>query len=505
MRFIGSLVDQLERCARSRPSAELASLSPDGVDHGGDESPTLPVGFVLPMFESNSDAVLSDVVPCSWACGAEYCSTHCREEALKRHHALFCPAPAALTAAAAAAAAVGAPPSHDDGVNAAALFLRQALSTNEIFILAGRLIARVLESWARSGNDLTAAMAPINVLHSEPWPSLFEIRTDATERKRVLMGLAESDEEAMEDDEGNDEQRTDAEAAMENEDESNEEQCTDAEVEECPHEAHASEAAMVREWASDSLSILRVLVKSRLPLFVSFTCATTPARQLLLPWEEDMLFSPEVYERLVGAFELNNIEVKIDSPLREYLGAAARSDAATTLAPVFTKLQEARINRRTLTRKIANEVGTDVAELLDDADADSEYEIVEDDDGDDGDGGACDNDDEAVTFKGADNISRDFKLSHIPVSDGTALFSMICVMNHSCVPNVQVAYASGTHVGTLLALRDIKPGEELFINYVDKTNAEPIREQDLRHYGFRCMCSECKRERALQPSVGAKT
>ncbi len=478
----------LERCARSRPSAELAPLAPDGGDHGDEASP-LPAGFVLPMFESNSDAVLSDVVPCSWACGAEYCSPFCRDEALKRHHALFCPAPGAVSAAAAAAAAVGAPHAPDDGVNAAALFSRQALSTNEIFILAGRLIARVLEGWARNENDLTLAMAPINVLHSEPWPSLFEIRTDATERKRVLMGLTESDED----------EEVVGEAAMEDEDEGDEEHGAEAEEEECPHEAHASEAAMVREWAADSLSILRALVKSRLPLFVSVTCAgKTPTRQYLLPWEEDMLLSPEVYERLVGAFELNNIEVKIDSPLREYLGAAARSDAgAATLAPIFTKLQEARIARRALTRKIASEVGTDPAELLDDADADSEYETEDEDDGD---GGAeCGDDEEDVcTFKGADNVARDFKLSHIPVSDGTALFSMICVMNHSCLPNVQVAYGSGTHVGSLLALRDIKPGEELFINYVDKTNPEPIREQDLRHYGFRCMCQKCTSEREMQ-------
>ena len=80
--------------------------------------------------------------------------------------------------------------------------------------------------------------------------------------------------------------------------------------------------------------------------------------------------------------------------------------------------------------------------------------------------------------------------------DGTALFAIICTMNHSCAPNVQVQYDRGDSAGTLVALRDIADGDELFINYVDVENDVSIREQDLRHYGFACACEKCARERA---------
>ena len=82
----------------------------------------------------------------------EFCSPRCRADAERHYHALLCPA-------------LGG--GGEAGVNPAALFEQQAHQTNEIFLLAGRLVATVLEIWARNGNRLDAAMQHISVLHAE--------------------------------------------------------------------------------------------------------------------------------------------------------------------------------------------------------------------------------------------------------------------------------------------------------------------------------------------------
>ncbi len=57
-----------------------------------------------------------------------------------------------------------------------------------------------------------------------------------------------------------------------------------------------------------------------------------------------------------------------------------------------------------------------------------------------------------------------------PPLDGTAFYSNICHINHSCVPNVIVKYISTTDLGLLanvVALRSISEGEELVQSYID--------------------------------------
>ena len=67
----------------------------------------------------------------------------------------------------------------------------------------------------------------------------------------------------------------------------------------------------------------------------------------------------------------------------------------------------------------------------------------------------------------------------------------------SSQPNVQVAYLRGDNVAAVVALRPIAEGEELCINYIDKEQPLAVRQNDLRHYGFRCSCQKCMRQTAL--------
>lgn len=71
-----------------------------------------------------------------------------------------------------------------------------------------------------------------------------------------------------------------------------------------------------------------------------------------------------------------------------------------------------------------------------------------------------------------------------------------CFFNHSCDPNV--GYASDNEsVKTMIALRDIGKGEELFISYIE---APHLRSRKDRRYklsiwiGGDCMCSKCTQE-----------
>lgn len=78
--------------------------------------------------------------------------------------------------------------------------------------------------------------------------------------------------------------------------------------------------------------------------------------------------------------------------------------------------------------------------------------------------------------------------------EGTALFPLICTMNHSCRPNCTVLYTNNgdAHV---VAVLDIKAGEELCICYVDVDQDLAAREASLREYCFTCACVRCLEER----------
>ena len=85
--------------------------------------------------------------------------------------------------------------------------------------------------------------------------------------------------------------------------------------------------------------------------------------------------------------------------------------------------------------------------------------------------------------------------------DGTAHFSMISKMNHSCEPNIVVLYKTSgwgrNHplVAYCVALRDISEGEELTISYIDTDANYLERQLALANYGFQCKCAKCENER----------
>jgi hypothetical protein len=543
-RFIGSLEQQINPLVTVRLSpAQRAALSTAQADklekRYRKAFPPLPSNFQLPAL-SSGESTISPVVECAYSCGDSYCSIECKNDAWRKYHALLCTS--TYTAKNQTDDLTKDVIEHhhmhhgesgheehmheneeeeeeededdeeemecegvvvdeyNDGeagveVNAAALFQHQALATNEIFSLAGRMYCRVLEGWVRNGNDLMRALEPFRALHAQPWSQLFALQQEGlTMRNRfeTKMNNLEENEEMS------------------------------GEVEESEEEKKASLAHLqetIQEWLNDSVTILRSLVINRLAGFVDAVQSAAasrkkstqvggrrdggevedkdgrrvgPSRTTLTPTEIEILFSPRTYEMLIGAFELNNIEMKIDSPLRDYmstvisgLSPSARVDALASLSPVLRQIVKAKEARRQLAEEARVIIGDD--------EFDNDDEEEEDDDDDDDEDGGTEKEEVILSpdqFGGPLCINLKTLFPHC---DGTALFALTCCANHSCVPNVQLQYNEDS-TGVLVALRDLEAHEELCINYVGLDQPTELRQADLRHYGFTCSCERCTAE-----------
>lgn len=81
------------------------------------------------------------------------------------------------------------------------------------------------------------------------------------------------------------------------------------------------------------------------------------------------------------------------------------------------------------------------------------------------------------------------------------MFPQMARINHSCQPNMANLWApgagdtvGGTAAGHQLVwtTRDIAPGEELLISYVNLLQDTAARQQSLDQFGFQCDCSVCR-------------
>lgn len=87
--------------------------------------------------------------------------------------------------------------------------------------------------------------------------------------------------------------------------------------------------------------------------------------------------------------------------------------------------------------------------------------------------------------------------------DVSAIFNVLCSINHSCDPNTVIEDDNPYNKDRpyrLIAARDIKEGEQLFISYLDLENNELFNNVEYRrkylkgHYLFDCNCTRCLSE-----------
>ena len=86
-------------------------------------------------------------------------------------------------------------------------------------------------------------------------------------------------------------------------------------------------------------------------------------------------------------------------------------------------------------------------------------------------------------------------------SVGVALYSAPSLLNHSCRPNT-FTWFNGRQL-FLIAVRDIDPGEQLFITYTDIMQLLSECQTELqKEYNFTCACERCLEDINQSPVSG---
>lgn len=297
------------------------------------------------------------------------------------------------------------------------------MQTNEIFLLVGEALARVVACFFRNGGDLTNAQAPFADFVQEPW---WEVAISR-----------------------------------------------ETELGEDPSPATASLHDTLRVLCEESSALLR--------------------RALALPPALEGVLTPERFGRVVGMFEQNNVGIRAPSPilavLQEVVATGGEDVVIHELAALVSSL---RVESECLEEEgdcSEEEKGACCSrqdEEVGDEDFDDVDEIIEDPIG---------------LLKTA--VEGDDTESLFAPLDGTALYSVICCMNHACRPNCVVRYPKrrklrGGEADPLVAqvflLENVQAGEELTQSYVDKSMGLLERRAALEDYGFSCRCLRCVEE-----------
>lgn len=79
---------------------------------------------------------------------------------------------------------------------------------------------------------------------------------------------------------------------------------------------------------------------------------------------------------------------------------------------------------------------------------------------------------------------------------GSAVYTVASLVNHSCVPNMDVAFPNNDHTLVLRTNQTVRENEQLTISYVDHEQDVEERARRLAMYGFRCECEKCREETA---------
>lgn len=81
-------------------------------------------------------------------------------------------------------------------------------------------------------------------------------------------------------------------------------------------------------------------------------------------------------------------------------------------------------------------------------------------------------------------------------NEGSALYNTQSKINHSCFPNAECRFPHSNHHLQLMAIRDIEPGHEICISYLDECALERSRHSRqkilVENYLFYCNCEKCE-------------
>jgi hypothetical protein len=202
---------------------------------------------------------------------------------------------------------------------------------------------------------------------------------------------------------------------------------------------------------------------------------------------------------IVGTFEQNNVGVRCRSPLRPFADSIAAQAKAGEPQPIIAVAHEL-MKLEDMVRESCD----------DDHDHDHDHEHEHHAANGDMDEGEIDVEDPETIESLVDLIESTADSEIDPLFtplDGTALFSTTCIMNHSCQPNVLIAFVDAPAASSastplpqqptsplqieVIALRDIAPGEELCFSYIATDMPAAERAHALSEYDIKCTCERC--------------
>jgi len=424
------------------------------------------------------------------ACGELYCSKLCRMRALHEYHAILCP--------------------RNDPCSAMGEFLEHTRHSNDIFLLVAKVIARVLSRYL-VWRDIVKAREPIVVEHDEPIPNqtlsgqTMAIGGDDSNSEgggnndrspNDVMDIDEEQKAAAPETNGNAAAQSQAARPT---------QPTGEEQKQEEDWPAGSGAPPLTGGSTKAQCLQEVLSMTHQLLVDALECNLVRLEregQLRGVTVEEIwrccssVLSFEFFTAQIGLFEMNNISMEVDHPFHAFIdildpdvqnevaaGDFEHSDDQTSsmsprVQPLLNSEDQALIAsvRRVLEWE---------EERLQVLQAQERLEATN---------GALD-----------DSFDPLMPLGY-PSIEGTALFPIICTMNHSCDPNCTVLYTKNGD-GHVVAIRDITKGEELCICYIDVDMDVQMREANLREYKFKCFCPRCVQERQSprqeQPTIPA--
>ncbi|KAE9315062.1 hypothetical protein PF008_g19336 [Phytophthora fragariae] len=424
-------------------------------------------------------------------CGELYCSKLCRMRALHEYHAILCP--------------------RNDPCSAMGEFFEHTRHTNDIFLLAAKVIARVLSRYL-VWRDIVKAREPIDMFYKKPWWEVVVVEHDESVSQQ--QSSRNSDESSGQITvSGTDETNSDGGGSSTDDRSPNDPKDIDnASSSEANTNAAAPRQAQIQnlneeqkqdgEWmggagasahgSTKAQCLQEVLSMTHQLLVDALECNLVRLEregQLRGVTVEEIwrccssVLSFEFFTAQIGLFEMNNISMEVDHPFHSFIDILD-PDVQNDLAAEDMGHSDDQTPR--LQPQLSDEDQTVLAGVRRVLEWEEErLQVLQVQQRLERNGGDIDNEFDPLMPLGYPSI------------EGTALFPIICTMNHSCDPNCTVMYTKNGD-GHVVAIRDIHKGEELCICYIDVDMDVQMREANLREYKFKCFCSRCVQERQTQ-------
>lgn len=405
------------------------------------------------------------------SCGEVYCSKLCQIRAFHEYHSILCP--------------------RDDPYSAMNQFLAHMRHTNDIFLLVAKVIARLLSRFFTT-RDIMKVREPMDMFYKKPWWEVVMMEKqiqhigDATPMGMDVEVFAReySHHHELQSQRGRGRASTSSDT-LNGSDNSNTIEPKPAPTSTVPCKglsANLDDLPRIEEGADED-GIEAHCLRELLTFTHQLLLDAIESNLVHLEREDQLhglsvndvwtscasILSFEFFAAQLGLFEMNNVSMEIDHPFRGLIEILDPDVHAETDDPVVDENHVVNRVRRVLEHEEARLTIQRQQELQQQQQQS--------------------NDDAVGSHEPHPSHSEGF----LGV-EGTALFPIICTMNHSCEPNCTVLYTKdgNAHV---VAVRDIRKGDELCICYIDIDEDVRTREANLREYQFKCFCSRCSDER----------